>query len=124
MTARTTILSDRSASTLVVVIALIAGCRTPKGAEARAEGVDDVVETSLGDDAYILRCKLSASRSQRAAVERVYQRAGELCPGGFQVLDSADGSRSTYVRTVHGAQQIRRPDVAIVVQCHAPRTAD
>ncbi|TMQ26509.1 MAG: hypothetical protein E6J90_04280 [Deltaproteobacteria bacterium] len=114
-----------SASALIAVIALAAGCRAPKGAgETRAERVNGVVETAIGDDAYVLRCKLGAFRSQAAAVERVYQRAGELCPGGFQVLDSADGSRLTYVRTVHGVQQVRRPDVAIVVQCHAPRTAD
>jgi hypothetical protein len=114
-----------AASALVAVIALASGCRAPKGAdETRAEGTDGVAETPIGNDAHILRCKLSPLRSQAAAVERLYQRAGELCPGGFQVLDSADGSRLTYVRTVNGVQAIRRPDVAIVVQCHAPRTAD
>ncbi|HEX8114723.1 MAG TPA: hypothetical protein VF516_43635 [Kofleriaceae bacterium] len=86
--------------------------------------MDGVDETPTGDGAYLLRCTLGASRNPAPAIERMRQRAGELCPGGFEVLDSADGSRSTYVRTVHGVEAIRRSDVALVVRCHPPRTAD
>ncbi len=115
----------RSGNTLPALVAAIAlaGCLAP-GAGARAAGVDGVDETPTGDGAYIVRCKLGAFRSQSTAADRMRQRAGQLCPGGFDVLDSADGSRSTYVRTVRGVQAIPRSDVALVVQCHPPRTAD
>jgi hypothetical protein len=119
---RATARSGNTMHALVAVIALAAGCCAP-GAGARAAGVDGVDETPTGDGAYIVRCKLGAFRSQTTAVERMRQRAGQLCPGGFDVLDSADGS-SMYVRTVHGVQAIPRSEVALVVQCHPPRTAD
>lgn len=120
---RATARAGNTATALAVAIALVAGC-LPPGAGARAADVDGVEETSVGDDAYILRCKLSACGSPATAVERMRWRAGQLCPGGFAVLDSADGSRSTYVRTIRGVQAIRRSDAALVVQCHPPRTAD
>ncbi len=108
---------------LVAAIALAAGCLAPR-AGARAAGVEGVDEAPTGDGAYLLRCKLGAFRDPATAVERMRWRAGQLCPGGFDVLDSTDGSRSTYVRTVHGVQSIPRFDVVLVVQCHPPRTAD
>lgn len=117
---RVTARSDNAVPALAAAIALVTGCLAPR-TDARAVGVD---EAPIGDDAYILSCKLSASCRQATAFDRMRERAGQLCPGGFAVLDSADGSRSTYVRTVHGVQPIRQADVALVVQCHPPRTAD
>lgn len=108
---------------LAALIALAAGCLA-SSAGARAAGVEGVEEAPTSDGAYILRCKLGACRDPAIAVERMRQRAGQLCPGGFDVLDSTDGSRSTYVRTVHGIRAIPRSDVVLVVQCHPPRTAD
>lgn len=120
---RVTARSDNAVPVLAAAIALVTGCLA-LGAGARAVHMDGVDETPIGDEAYILRCKPGAFPSQATAVERMRERAGQLCPGGFDVLDSADGSRSTYVRTVHGVQAIPRGDVVLVVQCHPPRTAD
>jgi hypothetical protein len=106
---------------MTVVVAL-AGCQTPYQTTMGFTG--GVVATPVGNGTYVIRSAVNGYTSQGTAYAHAYRRAGEICPGGYQLADSANSSTSSYWRTTYGVQQVNKPEVTLVIQCsQQPRPA-
>jgi hypothetical protein len=94
---------------LALVMALAAiGCRKPYQAEA----------TAIGHGQYTIRAKgestEGAASSDGVAYRRAYERANQVCPAGYVVVEtsSADATR-TYRRVAEADTS----EVTVVVRC-------
>lgn len=107
---------------LVVIAVMASGCRTPY---QRTMGFMGGVEaTPIGNGAYVIHSSVNGYTSQGTAYEYAYRRAGEVCPAGYQLADSATSSTSSYMRNGYGGvQEVKKPEVTLVVQCNRPAPA-
>ena len=90
---------------LVTALA-VAGCWKPYQAQA----------TAIGNGQYRIRAKAESSEGaayQRAAYQRAYERANQVCPAGYDVVDSGDGATRTYKRVA----TVDAIEVTVVVRC-------
>jgi putative component of membrane protein insertase Oxa1/YidC/SpoIIIJ protein YidD len=97
----------RAVSIVVFVAVAGAGCRKPYQAEA----------TLIGDGTYAIRAKRIGGAEHGIAHEYAMQRAREVCPGGFEVVDEDAAARRAW-------KKLRRVDtveVSLVVRCGPPR---
>ncbi|MCA1833012.1 MAG: hypothetical protein LC750_09875, partial [Actinobacteria bacterium] len=78
--------------------------------------------TRIRKDLYVVNVRGNAFGGQGEAIAAANERANELCPGGYEIQDSAAGSSSAYFRTSYGYQQVRKPEVTIVVRCGGPES--
>jgi hypothetical protein len=82
------------------------GCRKPYQAEA----------TGIGTGEYMIRAEAESSES--LAYQRAYERANEVCPAGYEVVDNKAGATRTYRRVAEADTS----EVTVVVRC-TTRTA-
>lgn len=83
-----------------------AGCRKPYQAQA----------TAIGNGQYRIRAEAESSEGaayQRAAYQRAYERATQVCPAGYDVVDSGAGATRTYKRVA----VVDTTEVTVVVRC-------
>lgn len=71
---------------------------------------------------YVVSVRGNAFGGSGQAIAAAHERADELCPNGYEIQDSASDSTSAYLRTSYGVQQIRRPEITLVVRCERPET--
>lgn len=92
---------------------LAAGCRTPYRAEA----------TLVGDASYMIRSAPEGEQhSDAIAMQAAQRRAREVCPDGYEVLDSRTGiAQSTERVAVFGRRINETPEVTITVRCTGQR---
>jgi hypothetical protein len=82
-----------------------AGCRKSYAADA----------TLIGDGTWAIRAKMNGASASGVAHEYAMQRAREVCPGGFEVVDDQDASR----RRWRGIRRVDTAEVSLVVRCGA-----
>lgn len=83
-----------------------AGCWKPYQAQA----------TAIGNGQYRIRAKAESSEGdayERAAYQRAYERANQVCPAGYNVVDSGADATRTYKRVA----TVVTIDVTVVVRC-------
>lgn len=103
---------------MLLVVAFCAGCPTPYQTTMGFTG--GTKATPVGNNVYVIRSAVNGYTSQGTAIEYAYRRAGEVCPRGFQVADSAATQKSSWWRTSqYSVQRIDKPEVTLVVQCNA-----
>lgn len=76
--------------------------------------------TRIRKGLYVVSVRGNAIGGSGEAITAAHERANELCPDGYNIEDSASASSSSYLRTTYGVQQIRKPEVTIVVRCDQP----
>jgi hypothetical protein len=79
--------------------------------------------TRIRTGLYVVSVRGNAIGGQGEAIAAANTRASELCPNGYEIQDSAAGSTSAYLRTTYGYQQIRKPEITMVVRCDQPEPA-
>lgn len=100
-----------------VVIAAL-GCSTPYQRSGFRGGYSD---SRLGPGRYAVEVNVNSFTSSGTALRYLHRRATELCPTGYDVVDSARGSSDHYVRTGNTIQNLPKAEVSAIVQCKAPR---
>jgi hypothetical protein len=80
-------------------------------------GCVSVDATRIRKGVYVVNVRGNAIGGQGEAITAAHERASQLCPDGYEIEDSAAGSTSAYLRTTYGYQQIRKPEITIVVRC-------
>jgi len=97
----------------IAVAGLVAGCHAPYRADA----------TMVGDGSYMIRSAPDGEqRSEALAMQAAQRRAREVCPDGYEVLDSKTGiAQSTERVAVFGRRVNETPEVTITVRCTATR---
>lgn len=80
-------------------------------------GCVSVDATRIRRGLYVVSVRGNAIGGQGEAVAAANERANQLCPDGYSIEDSAAGSTSAYLRTNYGYQQIRKPEITLVVRC-------
>jgi hypothetical protein len=93
---------------LALVMALAAiGCRKPYQAEA----------TAIDHGQYTIRAKgestEGAASSDGVAYRRAYERANQVCPAGYVVVDTSADATRTYRRVA----EVDTSEVTVVVRC-------
>lgn len=87
---------------------VIAACRPPAPAGPEV--------TTIGNGQVMIRAE--ADDGEGVASQEAYRRANELCPSGYQVVDSRTGVVRSYERVaVFGRRVIETPEVTLVVRC-------
>jgi hypothetical protein len=90
---------------LAIVLAAV-GCQKPYQAEA----------TAIGTGKYMIRAQAETESSEEVAYQRAYERAKQVCPAGYEVVDNKAGATRTYRRVAEGDTA----EVTLVVQCGPP----
>jgi hypothetical protein len=100
---------------ILFAAAVAAGCTTPYQQKGLfGEGYSD---KELGDGTYLVEVSVNQFTSRGTALEYVHQRAGELCPEGYVLKDSASGEDFDYTGKARGSE------IAAIVECTAPEPA-
>lgn len=87
----------------MVVLLLGVGCRTPYQAEA----------TLIGGGAYAIQAEMDGAATEGIAHEYAMQRAREVCPAGFDLVDD----KTAKLRRWRGLRRIDSSTAALVVRC-------
>jgi hypothetical protein len=101
----------------IVVAVVVSGCSTPYQRMGFRGGYED---SSAGGNTHVVHVSVNAFTSQGRAISYAYQRANELCPTGYTLVDRASDSSSTYTRIGDSVMEMRKPEVTIVVRCNDP----
>jgi recombinational DNA repair ATPase RecF len=96
----------RSIAVVVTAVLAVAGCRKSYQADA----------TLIGDNTYAIRAKMNGASAQGVAHEYAMQRAREVCPEGFELVDDDAASR----RRWRGLRRVDTVEVSLVVRCGPP----
>lgn len=98
---------------LVVTMASCAASRPAAGSRVGSK------DRYLGDDRWLIRIEEIGPAGRNAAIEATYRRAAELCPDGFDPIDS-DHSTRDYLDSPDGGgtiQVMERSNAMLIVQC-------
>lgn len=76
--------------------------------------------TRIRKGLYVVSVRGNAIGGQGQAITAAHERANELCPEGYDVEDRASESSSAFIATIYGVQQIRKPEITLVVRCSQP----
>ena len=72
--------------------------------------------TAIGPGKYTIRAEAEAESSEEVAYQRAYERAKQLCPAGYEVVDNKADATRTYRRVA----EADTAEVTVVVRCTAP----
>jgi hypothetical protein len=97
----------RSIAVVVTAVVAVAGCRRSYQADA----------TLIGDNTYAIRAKMNGASARGVAHEYAMQRAREVCPGGFELVDDDDDASR---RRWRGLRRVDTVEVSLVVRCGPP----
>jgi hypothetical protein len=96
-------------------LAALAASATSYGPKGFGGGYTD---TQIAPGVHAIDVQVNAYTSRGTALEYLYQRAYELCPTGFDVMDRESGQDTAYWRTSqYTVQQIEKPNVSAVIKC-------
>jgi hypothetical protein len=98
----------RAIAVVVTAVVAVAGCRKSYQASA----------TLIGDNTYGIRAKVNGASAEGIAHEYAMQRAREVCPGGFELVDDQDATR----RRWRVLRRVDTVEVSLVVRCGPPST--
>lgn len=99
---------------LLIACAAVGGCATPYQRMGTLGGYDD---KQLPNGDYIVTVKVNGYTDRATALEYMHRRAGELCPGGYDLIDRTDGDNGGVVVSRGHVSQTRKPEVDGVVRC-------
>lgn len=71
---------------------------------------------------YVVHVRGNAIGGQGQAIKEAHERANRLCPDGYDVEDRASDSSSAFIATTYGVQQIKKPEITLVVRCSQPES--
>jgi len=96
----------------------LAACATPYQPMGFAGGY---VDEQVGPGEYMIRFAGNGFTSMGLSYQYVMRRAGELCPGGYEVLDRMGHSEQSTVywetRKSITAQSVSRPEIMARIRC-------
>lgn len=104
---------------ILVVVAAIVACvasATPYQSSGFRGGF---TESSLGPDTWSIRVKVNSYTDAGTAMEYGYRRAGELCPGGFDVVDGTQQQVDRYVVTGNVISNQPKTNLSLIVRCRS-----
>jgi hypothetical protein len=94
--------------------AVLAGCATPYQQMGFSGGYRD---KAIGPRTHSIDVQVNGYTSAGTALEYAYRRAGELCPSGYDVMNSIADKKTSYVRNGNTVNEVNKPEIAIIVQC-------
>lgn len=98
----------------LLVCALLGGCVTPYQQMGLSGGYAD---QALGGGRYSIDVRVNGYTSAGTALQYAYRRAGELCPGGYDVVNALADKSTSYIATGNMVQPVNKPEIALIVQC-------
>ncbi len=99
----------------IMLAALAAtSCATPYQANGFRGGYED---TNLGAGRWLITVHVNAYTSRATAVQYTYRRAAELCPYGFDPVDSTSETTYHTANFGNGPQEYSKANAVLVVQC-------
>lgn len=99
----------------ILMVTALAGCSTGYHPKSLTGGYSD---SDIGGGRHSIDVEVNGYTSSGTALEYAYRRAGELCPSGYDVVNSLADKSVSYAKIGDSVQQVNKPEVALIVQCH------
>lgn len=105
-----------------MAVVVVAACHTPYQAEGVRGGYS---ETQIAADTWAVHARVNGFTDRGTAMEYAYRRAGELCPGGFDVQDAETSTDVSYHPNGYnnGVNRVEKPEVTLIARCRAQAVA-
>ncbi len=102
----------------IAIAGILCACSTPY----QSGGLRGGVTARLVDvSTYVISARVNGYTSRSTAIEYTYRKAAEVCPTGYDVVDSESDASTSYYRIGNNVNEVKKPEQTLVIRCHATR---